>query len=64
MNGDFDPAQYRWTWLVLVVFFLGALLAAMWVFGEAAQVKHHHHHHLAAPPAVVSTNQNSAVRPP
>jgi hypothetical protein len=46
----------------LVVFFLAALLAGMWAFGEAAQVKHHHHR--AVPPAVVSTNQNSAVRPP
>jgi hypothetical protein len=57
MSDEFDPLKYRWSWLLLVVFLVAALFAALWSFTTAARAKQRHQHQVP-PPAVVSTNRN------
>jgi hypothetical protein len=55
---DNELPSYRWSWLVLLVFFFVAVLAAMWAFTAAAKAKLSHQHKSAPTTAVISTNKN------
>ncbi len=51
-----ETPNYRWPWLVLVLFMLGALLAVLWMMAEVKRTQRIRD--LNNPPAVATTNKN------
>ena len=35
-----EQPQYRWTWLLLVIFLFACVLAVLWMLAEVKRVKH------------------------
>lgn len=51
-----ETPNYRWPWLVLVLFMLGALLAVLWMMAEVKRTQRIRDLN-NPPPAVTTTNR-------
>jgi hypothetical protein len=54
MSDDSQP-NYRWPWVVLVLFILGAFLAVVWMLAEVKRLQRIHRDPMS-PPAQAATN--------
>jgi hypothetical protein len=51
-----ETPNYRWSWLLLLLFFFGAVLAVLWVIAEGESTQRIRDLN-NPPPVVVSTNK-------
>jgi hypothetical protein len=52
-----EPPQYRWTWLLLILFIFGCVLAVLWMLAEVKRVKHIRENSAPAPTATTNRVQ-------
>ena len=53
-----ETPNYRWSWLVLLLFFFGAVLAVLWMIAEVKRTQRQRNFMYPPAAGTVTTNKN------